>query len=158
MSNQDKAIRDTYGMVQGGMSILEVCELLEMDEAQLRREWISRQYDLRGLSISDALKRKIREDWNRRGLSRGDYMSAREEMAKEYGVSIKTVVKYTKTDPTVSDAEEFNSVQIDDQSVWAERSQRAEELVRKGQATWSEINKACGHDLKCEWIRYKIFD
>ena len=157
MPNQDQAIRETYNMVQGGMSIPEVCELLEMDEAQLRREWISRQYDLRGLPISDALKQKIREDWDQRGLNRGDYMSAREDMAQKYGVSTKTIIKYTKNESPVSDAEESNTVPILDPSVWVERSQRAEELVRKGQATWGEINKACGHDLKCEWIRHKIF-
>ena len=161
MSNQDrdKAIRESYVMVQGGMSMAEVCELLEMDEASLRREWISRQFDLRGLPISDALKNLIKKDWDAQEInSRGDLTPARELLAEKYGVSIKTVIKYAKSEGGSQETDQTpTSTSSGSESVWLERSVRAEDLVRSGQATWSEINKACGHDLKSEWIRHKIF-
>ena len=161
MSDQDrdKAIRESYVMVQGGMSMTEVCELLEMDEASLRREWISRQFDLRGLPISDSLKNLIKKDWGSQEInSRGDLTPARELLAEKYGVSVKTVIKYAKPEKSTHEpAQSTSSVGQSSESVWLERSVRAEDLVRSGQATWSEINKACGHDLKSEWIRHKIF-
>jgi transposase len=152
--DRDKAIKEAYVMFQGGMSITEVCELLDMDEATIRREWIKRQFDLRGMVISHALKQSIKEDWESQDISRGDLSSARLQLANKYGVSVKTVIKYTKEEES---AEPASLPTSSNRPIWVERSQRAEELVRSGQATWGEINKACGHDLKSEWIRHKIF-
>lgn len=154
MSNRDKNnLKEAYDMVQGGVPMDEIEMLMEMDEASLRREWISNQFDLRGLSISEALKKSIRRDWNSQKVSRGDITPAREALAEKYGVSVKTVIKYAKSEEEIQKP----IVAESDTSVWAERSERALDLVSNGQASWDEINKACGHDLKSEWIRHKIF-
>jgi hypothetical protein len=126
-------------------------------EKGLRRSWSELGLSLNGVRISEDLKEEMYLEWNSEETPKRQLVKRREEFAESYGVSSKTVARYCEEvdqEDETDDVIECDSAPLD---VWTARSERARQLVVEGEASWDEINNACGHDLKSEWIRNKIF-
>lgn len=164
-NNQDKVLCEAHKLLLEGLSLAEVLELVSdyiTTEKDLRRSWVELGLTMNGVRISDELKDDMYEEWNSEETPRGQLVRRRELFAEAYGVSTKTVTRYCEgveeddTDDVIETAPSaLWAVRAED--VWTVRSERARQLVIEGEATWEEINNACGHDLKSEWIRHKIF-
>lgn len=158
-NNRDKALREAHKLLLEGLSITDVLELVSdyiSTEKDLRRSWVELGLTMNGVRISDELKDEMYEEWNIEETPRGQLVRRRELFAEAYGVSTKTITRYCEE---VEELEDETDDVIDSapEDVWTVRSERARQLVIEGEATWDEINNACGHDLKSEWIRHKIF-
>lgn len=163
---KEKVLREAHKLLLEGLDLTDVMDLVSeyiSTEKGLRRAWVELGLPMNGVRISDKLKEDMRTEWNsEKAPSRGQLVRRREELAESYGVSSKTVTRYCEevrdSPEEVEESEDTYEIrEYISLGVWAERSERARQLVVEGDATWEEINNACGHDLKSEWIRHKIF-
>ena len=159
---KEQILRDGHKLMLEGLSLPDVMDLVSdyiNTEKALRRSWVELGLPMNGVRISDELKEEMYEEWNSEVTPRGQLVRRREEFAESYGVSTKTVTRYCEEveEEEVEEDDVIEGTSSAPVDVWTARSERARQLVVEGEATWDEINNACGHDLKSEWIRHKIF-